>query len=309
MKNYFKLLKFLKGQRKVFVWAVIFMAISTLLEGIQLSMLVPMTDIIFNKKKIVFPGNLPSPVSQFVDQLNAMSPEVMLSRGILVVLVLLIIKNLIAFGYGYLMNDLSQRIMRDIRYELYKKIQSLSLDFFSKKRGGELISRITHDVQVIENALSYGVTDLFRQTFTILMFVGMAFFIHPNAALVIFVFFPLLGIPISRIGRKLKKISKSSQSKMADINSLLLETISGIQVVKAFCTEQYEVDRFRKQNHEFYKLKMKSIKRLLLISPITEIAGAICGLVLIMLLGRQVIADQLSFGVFVLFFGSIMSII
>ena len=79
------------------------------------------------------------------------------------------------------MSDLSQAVMRDIRYQLYAKIQDLSLDYFSKKRTGELISRITHDVNVVENAVSYGLTDLFRQSFMILLFAMIAFSIYPKA--------------------------------------------------------------------------------------------------------------------------------
>ena len=96
---------------------------------------------------------------------------------------------------------------------------------------------------------------------------------------------------------------------MADINSLLLETISGVKVVKAFCMEKYETNRFKRQNYDFYKLKMKSIKRVLAISPVTELIGVACGMVLIFGLGHQVMSGQFSFGVFILFFGSIMSII
>ena len=96
---------------------------------------------------------------------------------------------------------------------------------------------------------------------------------------------------------------------MADINSILLETISGIKVVKAFCTEKFEIDRFHGKNHDFYKLRMKAVRRLLLLGPITEIFGVICGIIMILWLGQQVMEAQLSFGIFILFFAAIMSVI
>ena len=123
------------------------------------------------------------------------------------------------------------------------------------------------------------------------------------------VVFPLIGIPMAQIGRRLRKISKGTQEKMADINTLLLETISGIKLVKAFGTEQYEKDRFKAKNHDYYKLRMKSIKRLVVIPPITEMFGALCGVAVILWMGKVVMSGGLSFGVFILFFGSIMSII
>ncbi|MBI5023955.1 MAG: ABC transporter ATP-binding protein [Candidatus Omnitrophica bacterium] len=309
MKNYLKLLKFLKAHARLFSVAVATMFVSSFFEGFQLSLLVPMTDRIFNNKPIVIPNQLPAFLANFIERLNSMTPEALFAIFPFVVIIALLIKNLFVFCYQYLMSDLSQAVMRDIRYHLYAKIQDLSLDYFSKKRTGELISRITHDVNVVENAVSYGLTDLFRQSFMILLFVTIAFSIYPKAAFLMLVVFPLIGIPMARIGRRLRKISKGTQEKMADINTLLLETISGIKLVKAFGTEQYEKDRFKAKNHDYYKLRMKSIKRLVVIPPITEMFGALCGVAVILWMGKVVMSGGLSFGVFILFFGSIMSII
>ncbi|MBN1870567.1 MAG: ABC transporter ATP-binding protein [Candidatus Omnitrophica bacterium] len=309
MKNYIKLLHFLKGHGKLFSIAILTMLIASFFEGFQLSLLVPMADRIFNNKEIIVSSQLPGFVREGVNKLNSIDSTTLFWSFPLVIIGVLLIKNLFVFCYQYLMSDVSQRIMRDIRYRLYAKIQNLSLDYFSKKRTGELISRITHDVNVVENALSYGVTDLFRQTFMILIFTVIAFSIDLKAAFIIFVVFPLIGFPMGRIGKRLRKISKGTQEKMADINTLLLETISGVQLVKAFGTEQYETDRFKGKNHDYYKLRMKSIKRIIVISPITEIFGAICGVGVMLWLGKSVMAGELSFGVFILFFGSIMSII
>lgn len=309
MKDYLKLLQFTRGHARIFRAAVFFMVLSTVFAPFRLTLLVPMTDRIFTNKKIVFPNQVPPFIAHLVDQLNAMDVHTIFVFFPIVVIGLMMTNSFVQFWANFFMNDISQRIMRDIRYKLYTTIQNFSLDYFSKKRTGELISRITNDVQVIENAVSYAIMDLFTQSFTIFFFVAMIFLIHFKAALIIFVLFPLIGVPMWAIGRRLRKLSKSSQEKMADINSLLLETISGVKVVKAFCMEKYETNRFKKQNYDFYKLKMKSIKRLLAIGPLTEFIGVACGMFLILGLGRQVMEGELSFGVFILFFGSIMSII
>lgn len=309
MQNYLKLLGFLKNHKKLFSLAVMAMFVASLFEGVQWSLLVPLTDRIFNKKLIVVPNQVPSFVAEIIGRLNAVDPATLLSILPGFVLVLMVMKNAVVYFHQLLMNDVSQRVMRDIRYDLYTKIQNLSLDYFSEKRTGELVSRITHDVQIVENAVSYGVTDLFRQTFLIVMYITIAFSIHLNAALIIFFVFPLMVWPISSIGRRLRKLSKSTQERMADINAILLETISGVKVVKAFCTERYEVDRFRAKNYDYYKLKMKAARRLSLLAPITEILGVVCGIFIISWMGRQVMEEKLSFGVFILFFSSIMSLI
>lgn len=283
--------------------------IASFFESFQLSLMVPMTDRMFNNKKIVIPNELPAFVENLIDTLNNTDPQTLFKLFPILFIVMLLAKHFFSFWYQYLMNDVSQRVLRDVRNKVYTKIQNLSLDYFSKKRTGELISRITNDVGIIENAISYGLTDLFRQSCMIFIYVGIAFMINPKAALIIFMIGPFVGFPLSRIGKKLRKISKQAQEKVADINSLLLETIAGIQLIKAFRTENYEIERFGKNNHDYYKLRMKASKRILLISPITEIFGGICGIAIILWVGRTVMEGNLSFGVFILFFGSIMSII
>lgn len=309
MKNYLKLLQFLRTHRGLFALAVAMMLVATVFEGFQLTLMIPVTDRILSNQQIIVPSNLPTFLKDLVQHLNDLERGKVLTLVITIILIGMIFKQFFTFWYQYLMNDVAQRIMRDIRYRLYEKIQSFSMDYFSKKRVGELISRITHDVNILENAVSYGVTDLFRQTFTIFILLVMVFSIYPLGAALVFVIFPMIGFPMSRIGRRLKKISKGTQEKMADINSHLLETISGIKLVKSSNMESQEIERYRAKNHDYYKLRMKSIRRLIIISPITEILGAIFAAVLLYILGKKVIAGDLSGGVFVMFLGCFMSMI
>ena len=190
MQNYIKLLHFLKGHRKLFSVAILTMFIASFFEGFQLSLLVPMTDRIFNDKQITVANELPGFIQMWIDKLNATEPATLFWIFPILVMSGLLLKHIFTFAYQYLMSDVSQRVMRDLRHRLYERIQNLSLDYFSEKRTGELISRITNDVNVVENALSYGVTDLFRQTFMIILFTTIVFSINPKAALIIFLFFP-----------------------------------------------------------------------------------------------------------------------
>lgn len=289
--------------------AIFFMFLASIFEVFQIGLAMPMVDIVFNKKKIVVPNQLPDFLAQYVDKLNNMDPNRLFWFFPFILIGGIFLKQFFTFCHGYVMSDVSQRILRDVRGKLYHQLQNLSLDYFSEKRTGELISRITHDVQLIENSISYGLTDLFKQSFMIVMFIATAFTIFPKGAIVIFTIFPLISLPMASIGKRLRKLANNYQSKMADINSLLLETITGIKLVKVFCMEDYESKRFNIENQSYYKLKMKSIKRTLVISPITEIFGAVCGAVVFLWIGKSVVDGEISFGVFILFFGSIMSII
>ncbi|MFH1359933.1 MAG: ABC transporter ATP-binding protein [Candidatus Omnitrophota bacterium] len=309
MKSYLKLIQFIRGHVKILVLAVICMMLSAVFDGFQLSLIVPITDKILSKTKIILPDQAPAFLSGIVGQINTLDPLILLKIMVWVVVAIFLLKGFFTFWHGYLMNLVSQCVMRDMRSRLYETIQNLSIDYFSKKRTGELIARITNDVLLVENAVSYGITDLFYQTFRILIFIVIIFSIHLKLALIVFVLFPLVAWPMSKIGKKLRKLSKSEQEKIADINSLLIETISGVRVVKAFGMEDYESHRFKSQNQQFFKVKMKSIMRLLLISPITEFIGVFVGLLVFWWMGKQVVQGAISFGVFALFFAALMSII
>ena len=309
MKNYFKMLRFLKGHEGRFGWAIVFIVLSSLFEGVQLSFMLPVIDRIFTNKKIILPNKVPAFLNHLVDNLNNTDAQTLFWMIPLGFMVLFCVKQVVLFWSDYLMNDIAQAVMRDVRTRLFERIQTLSLDYFSRKRVGELVSRITNDVNTIENAISYAVTDLVKQPFLILVFIAFSFTINAKGTLIVFLMFPCIGWPMVLISKKLRKISKNTQEKMADINSHLMETIAGVRILKAFGTEKYEIQRFRQQSNDYYKLRMKTIRNLILMGPITEIVGSLCGVAIVLVLGREVLKGHLSFGVFMLFFASILQVI
>lgn len=309
MKDYLKLLKFVGPYKGLFLIAIICMGFSAIFDGVSLAMIVPLADKVLTNKKIIIPAKLPDFLAGFVDKINNTSPEILLNYMVVAVLVLFLLKGIFGFLQSYFMSDIGQRVIRDIRSRLYTKIQSLSLNYFTHKRGGELMSRITNDVRLVENAVSFGSTDLIYQSLQIVIFAIVIFFIYFKMALVSFVFLPLISLPIIKVGKALRKLSKRSQEKIADTNSLLYETIMGVRVVKAFNMEDYEISKFNKVNADYYKISMKSIKRTLLLNPSTEFLGVIIGVLVFFWGGREVIAGRLSFGVFGLFLGSLLSLI
>jgi subfamily B ATP-binding cassette protein MsbA len=309
MENYFKMLAFLRGHKGLFVAAVVTMLLANAFEVFSFSLFIPLIDIVFTGRTIEPPTELPQFLDDLINRLNAMDPNDLLNLVLPGFLIMLILKNIFVFAYQYWMSDVSQRVMRDIRSQLYQRVLALSLGYFTQKRTGELVSRITFDANLIENAVSYGLTDIVRQTFFIVLWVISAVSIDPKAAVIVFVVFPVIGYPMSRIGKRLRKISEGVQEKMADINSFLLETISGIKVVKAFSMEDNEFQRFVSQNQDYYKLKLKSIKRLVLLSPMTEIFAGIAVTVMIYWYSQRVLSGELSLGVFIFFIASVMSII
>ncbi len=309
MKDYFRLLKFVRPYTRLLGFAALMMWFSAIFDGISLSMIVPLADKVLTDKKIILPVQLPQFLAKFVDLLNSISPFVLLKFMAIAILFLFIFKGLFFFTQGYLMSDIAQRVVRDIRSRLHTKLQSLSLEFYHRKRGGELISRISNDVIRVEYAVSSGLADLIYCSMQLVVFIFLIFFIHPRLALISLLLLPLVSFPMIRIGKMIKKLSRRSQEKMADIHSSLYETIFGARIVKAFCAENEAIKKFNQQNYDFYKLEMKSIKRRLILSPLTEYIGVAAAIFVFFWGGREVITGKLSFGVFGLFLGALLSLI
>ncbi len=217
------------------------MGFSALFDGVQLAMIVPVADKVLSNQKIVVPAQLPPLLANLVDRINDASPIVVLKYIAVGVILLFLFKGIFSFLQSYIMSDIGQSVVRDIRSKLYAKLQGLSLDYFTQKRGGEMISRVTNDVKLVENAVSYGSTDLIYQGMQIVIFLSLTFFIYFKMALISFILVPFIAFPIVKVGKILRKLSHRGQEKMADINSLLYESIIGTRIVKAFNMEDYEI--------------------------------------------------------------------
>lgn len=313
LREYFKLLDFARSYRKTLVLAALCMGVSTIFEGASLGMIGPLTDRVFTNKEIVFPGNLPPFLITIIDKLNSIDALVFLKYMIIFMPILFLFKGIFLFLQDFLMNVTGQGVVRQVRNRIYEKFQDLPMEFYGRKRTGELMSRVTNDVAIITNSISYGLKDLIFESMKVVFFAFMAFWlgfqISWKLPLTIFIIFPLIMFPVARIGRRIKKFSKEIQSRMADLNSLMAETIQGAYIVKAFCREKYELDRFKDINQRYYKFTLKSAKRLLILSPLTEFVGVLGAVTIIWMIGREIVAGELSFGVFATFLVFLMSMI
>lgn len=309
MKLYVRLLKFMKPHLNIFILAVFFMIASALFDSISLGVLVPLSDKVLGQQKIVFNKQLPEFLTKIIDKVNNTPASVMLNIVVVVILIVFVLKGIFYFGRTYLLAKLSQIIIRDIRNALYYRIQNLSLEYFTRSATGHLVSRITYDVEVIKGAISVGLTDLIYQSFLILFLSLIVFFINWKWAFFSIAILPLVIFPIISVGKMIKKISTQAQEKMADLNRKLFETISGIRIVKAFSMEEAEVEKVAEQNFSFYRIMMRLQKRAIALGPFTELLGACGGAFFLYYGGREVIARRMSFGIFIFFLGTLLSLI
>ncbi|MFH0753399.1 MAG: ABC transporter ATP-binding protein [Candidatus Omnitrophota bacterium] len=291
------------------IGGIVCMLVSTLFEGAQLGAIVPLADRIFNNKLIIVPKGIPPFVMEWVDRLNGLDRNQIFYGIIFIIPLFILLKGVVFYIQGYLMNEVAQKSVADTRGDLFRKYQMLSLDFYSQKRQGELMSRITNDASFIGHAISYGLTDIVYQSLLAVMFTIIAITISWKLVLIVLVVFPLNGILIFSIGKTIKKQSIFSQESMADLNSILAETNQGVSIVKAFSREEHEIKRFDEINKRYYKAIIKGIRRNLLMTPVAELLAAIAVVIVFWVGGRQVMEGKMSFGVFLLFLTSLMSIL
>jgi len=218
-------------------------------------------------------------------------------------LVLFIIKGGLSYGQTYLMSRVSFGVVTDLRNQAYEHLQRLSLSFYKKRRTGEIISRLINDVDVIQNAFINEMSGFFGNFLLLAGVLGFIFYIHWRLSLFILILIPVLTFTINKFSRWIKKSSTSIQGKMADISSILQETVVGAEVVKSFTSEKREVERFRRENIKNLQLNLKRTRIAAILTPLVEIL-TLAGLISILWYGgREVIRGALSMGELVAFLG------
>lgn len=232
------------------------------------------------------------------------------SEDMLYMVPLLLIGVQSAQGFGkymqvYYVSYIGQDIIRIIRDKLLSHILTLDIAFFQKRHGGELISRVTNDINRIQSAVSNQIADFIRETLTIIALIGVIIYQSAELAFYGLVVMPLAIYPISLLAKKMKKLSFRSQESASDITSHLSEIFNNVEIIKANSTENTELEKFEKHNRNFFKINIKSVKTSELTSPIMEFLGAIAAAIVIIYGGSQVISGELTTGSFMSFLAAL----
>jgi len=222
------------------------------------------------------------------------------------VIVLYIIKGFFAYGQSYLMSFVGEKIVANLRGDLYAHVQRLSLSYFDRTSTGLLMSRIINDVNLIQGAVSNAVTGVLKDAFTIVGLIGVIFYRDWQLAILAMLVLPIAVLPIVKFGRKLRKISTQSQKTMAEISIHLHETLAGNRIVRAFNTEEYEIGRFRQRVRTFFQLTMKDVSIKSMSSPIMEFLGGVGIAAIIWYGGYNVIKGYSTPGTFFSFLTALL---
>jgi subfamily B ATP-binding cassette protein MsbA len=329
LRLYLRLVSFLKPYWRQLVSAFLLMVLCAIFSGFSIGMILPFINVIFSAGNIDIgigpagetdPGLAMTPASvssvqetvrqKVLTFYSADSPITALGRICLSILVIYFLKGLFTYLLAVVSASLEQSVIRDLRDSLYTHLHRLSLSFFHTSKTGQVISRVTNDVTLTRTTISSGFIGLLRDLLLTAVYVGIVIWISWRLALVAFLVIPPITYIVARIGQKLRRYSTRAQEKMADITSVLQETISGIRVVKAFGMQGFERKKFYGHTFGFFGAFMKQQRAASLAPPMTEFLGAAGALIVLWYGGMQVLGGSLlSPDWFLIFLAAMLSII
>ncbi|MBF0928401.1 MAG: ABC transporter ATP-binding protein [Campylobacter concisus] len=214
------------------------------------------------------------------------------------IIAIYVIKNIGTFMQAYFTAYIGQDTIRRFREKMVANLLNLDMDFFNEFRTGELISRTTNDIDRIRSIVSSMIPVLTREFITIIGLLCVVVYQSPKLAFFALVVMPVAIYPISRLAKRMKKISKQSQEKTSDITSALSEIFTNIEIIKANNAQEYEHSRFVDENNKFFRLNLKSVKIEQLVSPLMETIGSIGVAAVIIIGGKDVIDGNINMGAF-----------
>lgn len=310
MKTYLRILSYVKPYWKHLSASVLFSIFQALLNGASIYLAIPLLDTLFQQAGVAAAGSqnvqqelgqkasgwLSSIINDAINYFRSIifsgtTSEILLKICILIVIAFLG-KNLFGYLQSYYLAFVEQGMIRDLRNESYRHLHKLPMSYFKNEKTGNLISRITNDVNMVNTSVSAVFLNMIREPLTIIVFIAIAVSISWQLTLFSFIVLPFSLIIISYIGLILRKQSGLLQQKMADITTNLHETITGVKIVKAFGMEEYENKKFFGETNKFFRLVLKITRIRNISSPVTEFLSVIVGVVIIYFGAQLVLVDK-----------------
>lgn len=285
MREFIVVLKrFIPPYKLRLVKSILYNILHALFGTLSLAMLAPVLGILFGMQPDVtvkpdFALDLESLKDIFYYHITTIKVEFGPTSALIFIGAIAITATALKTGAAYMaafeMIYIRNGVVRDIRRKIFTKILSLPLPFFSEERKGDIISRMTSDVQEVEASVMSSLEMLFQSPILILIYLGAMIFMSWELTLFVLVMLPLMGILIGRVGKNLKRHSKAGQNKMGEILSLTEETLSGLRIIKAFNAEEKTERKFEEENEEYRKIQNRLMRRRSLAHPMSEFLGTI----------------------------------
>jgi subfamily B ATP-binding cassette protein MsbA len=216
-------------------------------------------------------------------------------------LIVYVVKGASAYASTYLMTDIGQRVVRDLRDRLFRHILDQSASFFSRRTTGQLMSRITNDVNQVQQAVSETIGDLLREGLSVIGFAAYLFYVDARLALVAVTGAPLVVYPLVRFGKRIRSTTRKSQEELEHLSHVTAEAFTGHRIVKAFGAEAHEEDRFRRASYQLYRTNLRVTRALAILPPLMELLGGVAVVGLIWYGSTQIKEGSLTQGEFASF--------
>lgn len=245
-----------------------------------------------------FMGEVRTTMKNWVHQIvEADTQRGMLINFCLLILIGVMAKNFFLYLQGYNMAFVQQSVMKDFRDRLFIKYQKLSLSYYHANQTGKIMSRVSNDVVVLNEAIDIGFNRLVTDSLLAGLLFSFLIILSWKLTIVIMIIMPVVFGFIWFIGRKLRKYSTRSQERMADVNSVLEESINNVRIVKAFSMESFEIGRFMHATGEYFKALLRMTRIRHLASPINDTLATIAGTVILFYAGSRIMAGTGEFDV------------
>ncbi len=302
MEYFKKILRFAKPYRKYGFLNIFFNILYALFSALSFAALIPMLEVLFDKdKQVTEPpqyqgfGELKEYYLDYMNyQVTQYSGDDPMNGLILViglVLALFLLKNVFNYLAMYFITFLRNGVLKDIRNQMYQKITLLPISYYSEKRKGDVIARITSDVLEIQHSFLSVLELIVREPLTIFFTIIVMFLISTKLTIFVFIFIPIAGVIISTIGKSLKRKSDRVQKEQGEFLSIVEETLGGLRVIKAFNAESRFYGTFKASTDRFFKFSNKLLNRQNLASPTGEFLGILVIGVLLWFGGKMVLVD------------------
>jgi len=228
-------------------------------------------------------------------------PSTKWQRVLFVLLGIFLVRAVTSFTSEYSFQKVGLSTVRDLRNQLYERIIGQSHRFFSERPTGEVVSRVVSDADAIQAAVSTRMGDLLQESVTLFGLIVYLFILNPVLALVSLVGAPLIVTPVVQFGKRLRKTTHKSQERMAEIATLLEETVRGVRIVKAFTMEKFEIARFREATRKHLRWNLSAQRVQALTSPVMELLAGVCMVLLFWYAQSRIAAGTLTGGEFASF--------
>lgn len=296
MKQYSRIFEYLSAYKGKILLYFLFTLLSIIFSIVSIGMLMPFLQLIFTGKPTLDSSSNPiiQTVNDFLNNAVATKGKIA-TLGFICLLMIgfIILKNLFLYLSYYVLNPLKNSVVNQLREELYDKVLRLPIGFFTEKRKGDLMSRMTSDVAEVETSVVGTLEGWIRDPLTIVVTLSVLFLISAQMTLFILILIPVLGLVIGRVTKSLKKHSQQVAGKYGETLSILDETLGGLRVIKAFNIEKILRNKFSKTNDELLSSKNSISYRRDLASPLSEVMGIILFTLVLYYGGRLVLQNQL----------------